>query len=253
MNGVVIRYGDIAPEAKENFSADTTDKANFVDLSQLQQYNLSFPNYANPIEKYNFLLDGSAEALPENKSANVGLWSNSLSGENGEFETPIVLTLTSSKNHTSVGLTFTFDVYNNIYPTNMNIKWYRNEQLLKNSDYQPNSTFFFCDGKVEFYNKVVITFYSLNMPSNRLRLRAIDYGRGTEFNGKELRNVKVIQEIDPVSTQISINTCDFTLDASADMEYSFQTKQPLTVTFNGELIAYHIMAVFTPTQIPLTY
>lgn len=237
MSGVVIRYGDIAPEAKENFVADVADKANFVDLSQLQQYNLSFPNYANPCERYNFSLDGSAVALPKDESANTGLWSNSISGENGEFATPIVLTLTSIPKHTSVGLTFTFDVYNNTYPTNMNIKWYRDEQILNDADYQPNSAFYFCDGRVEFYNKVVVTFYSLNMPFNRLKLRAIDYGLGTEFKGRELRNVKLIQQIDPISTQISINTCDFTLDSSNNIEYSFQAKQPLTVLFNGKIVA----------------
>jgi hypothetical protein len=52
-----------------------------------------------------------------------------------------------------------------------------------------------------------------------------------------LRGVKLIQEIDPISTQISINTSDFTLDSKSDMEYSFQAKQPLSIYFNGELKA----------------
>lgn len=234
--GVAIGYGDFAPEAKENF-VPTASESEFNTLEQLQKYNLNFPNYANPCEQYNCLLDGSAKVPPENQTGNIGLWSTSLSDENGDFKTPIVLTLTSTSNHTSVGLTFTFDVYNDTYPTNMNIKWYRGEQLLKEGDFNPNSAFFFCEGRVEFYNKVVITFSSLNMPFNRLKLRAIDYGIGTEFKGGELRNVKLIQEIDPISTQISINTCDFTLDSSSNIEYSFQAKQPLTVTFNGRLIA----------------
>jgi hypothetical protein len=75
------------------------------------------------------------------------------------------------------------------------------------------------------------------MPKNRLKLRVIDYGYGTFFYGDELRGVKLIQEIDPISTQISINTADFTLDSKTDMEYSFQAKQPLSVYFNGELKA----------------
>ena len=75
------------------------------------------------------------------------------------------------------------------------------------------------------------------MPQNRLKLRAIDYGYGVVFYGDELRNVKLIQEIDPISSQISINTADFTLDSRADTNYSFQTKQSLNVYFNGELKA----------------
>ena len=104
-------------------------------------------------------------------------------------------------------------------------------------DFYPDNAFYFCHNFVENYNKVIITFHSLNMPKNRLKLRAIDYGYGTIFYGDELRGVKLIQEIDPISTQISINTADFTLDSKTDMEYSFQAKQPLSVYFNGELKA----------------
>ena len=74
------------------------------------------------------------------------------------------------------------------------------------------------------------------MPYNRLKLRAIDFGYGTYFTGKELRNVKVDQRINPISSEITINTVDFTLDSKSDIEYSFQQKQPLTVYFNGNLL-----------------
>ena len=249
--GVAIRYGDVAPEAKENFYPSVNDKANFVNLSQLQQYNLDFLNYANPCELYQTVLDGTASAFPSvPEQANLGLWSERITNDNGLFvaengnESPIVLTLTSEGQYSSQGLTFTFDTYNQIYPTHINIKWYRNGQLIvdngksMNIDFYPDNAFYFCRNKVENYNKIVITFYSLNMPKNRLKLRAIDYGYGTFFYGDELRGVKLIQEIDPISTQISINTADFTLDSKfSDMEYSFQAKQPLSVYFNGELKA----------------
>ena len=247
--GVAIRYGDVAPEAKENF-VPTASESEFDDLSQLQQYNLNFPSYANPCELYQTILDGTATAFPSvPENANLGLWSERISNdkgffvdENGEKE-PIVLTLTSEGQYSSQGFTFTFDTYNQIYPTHINIKWYRNGQLIvddgksMNIDFYPDNAFYFCRNHVSNYNKVVITFYSLNMPKNRLKLRVIDYGYGTFFYGNELRNVKLIQELDPISTQISINTADFTLDSKTDMEYSFQAKQPLSVYFNGKLKA----------------
>lgn len=249
-SGVSIRYGDVAPESKENF-VPTASESKFDTLAQLQQYNLDFPNYANPCELYQTVLDGTASAFPSvPKQANLGLWSERISNdkgffvdENGEKE-PIVLILTSDGQYSSQGLTLTFDTYNQIYPTHINIKWYRNGQLIvddgksMNIDFHPDNAFYFCRNKVENYNKLVITFYSLNMPKNRLKLRAIDYGYGTFFYGDELREVKLIQEIDPISTQISINTADFTLDSKfSDTEYSFQAKQPLSVYFNGELKA----------------
>ena len=242
--GVAIRYGDVAPEAKENF-VPTASESQFDTLAQLQQYNLNFPSYANPCELYQTVLDGTASAFPSvPEQANLGLWSEQLSNDDGTFTEPIVLTLTSEGQYSSQGLTFTFDTYNQIYPTHINIKWFRYaegtmEELSPDGgiDFHPDNAFYFCRKKVENYNKVVITFYSLNMPKNRLKLRVIDYGYGTFFYGDELRGVKLIQEIDPISSEISINTADFTLDSKTDMEYSFQAKQPLSVYFNGELKA----------------
>ena len=241
--GVAIRYGDVAPEAKENFYPESAS-SKFNTLAQLQQYNLNFPNYANPCELYSVVLDGTATAFPSvPENANLGLWSEQISNDDGTFTEPIVLTLTSEGQYSSQGFTFTFDTYNQIYPTHIKIKWYRNEQLIvddgksMNIDFYPDNAFYFCRNKVNNYDKVVIEFHSLNMPKNRLKLRVIDYGYGTFFYGDELRGVNLIQEIDPISTQISINTADFTLDSHSDMEYSFQAKQPLSVYFNGELKA----------------
>lgn len=242
--GVAIRYGDVAPEAKENF-VPTASESEFDTLAQLQQYNLNFPNYANPCELYQTVLDGTAQAFPSvPEQANIGLWSEQISNDDGKFTKPIVLTLTSEGQYSSQGLTFTFDTYNQIYPTHINIKWFRYADGTMTElstdggvNFYPDNAFYFCRNFVENYNKIVITFYSLNMPKNRLKLRVIDYGYGTFFYGDELRNVKLIQEIDPISSQISINTADFTLDSKTDMEYSFQAKQPLSVYFNGQLKA----------------
>lgn len=239
--GVAIRYGDVAPEAKENF-VPTASESKFDTLAQLQQYNLNFPNYANPCELYSVVLDGEASAFPSApENANLGLWSEQISGGDGTFTSPIVLTLTSAGQHSSQGFTFTFDTYNNIHPTHINIHWWRDTaeamEDLGEMDFHPDNAFYFCRNKVENYNRVVITFAALNMPYNRLKLRVIDYGYGTFFYGNELRSTKLIQEIDPISTQISINTADFTLDSKSDIEYSFQAKQPLSIYFNGELKA----------------
>ena len=107
-NGVAIAYGDIAPEAKENFTPTASEKESFVNLSDLQQYNMVFENYANPCELYQTVLDGSMKPLKENPT-NMGLWSVQISDENGNFETPITLTLTSEGQYSSLGLTSKFD------------------------------------------------------------------------------------------------------------------------------------------------
>lgn len=239
--GVAIRYGDVAPEAKENF-IPTASESKFDTVNQLQQYNLDFLNYANPCELYQTVLDGTAQAFPSMpENANLGLWSEQISNDDGIFVEPVVLELESVGQYSSQGLTLTFDTYNGIYATRVGIKWLRitdeGIETLAEQEFTPDNAFYFCRNLVENFNKVVITFYSLNMPKNRLKLRAIDYGYGTFFYGNELRSTKLIQELNPISTEISINTADFTLDSKTDMEYSFQAKQPLSIYFNGELKA----------------
>lgn len=241
-NGVSIYYGDIAPGAKENFAPSMVDKASFVQLNQLNQNGLFFPNYGNPCELYSVVLDGRTKVFPSYpETKNMGIWSEQISDENGVFENPITLTLQAKEQYSSQGFTFTFDTYNNIYPTRIHIQWFREidgaAESLDSFDFEPDSAKYFAHHRVDYYNKVVITFLSLNMPKNRLKLREIDYGYGTVFYGDELRSTKILQEIDPISSEISINTADFVLDSNRGIEYSFQEKQPLSIYFNGKLKA----------------
>ena len=239
--GAAIKYGDVAPGAKENFTA-TSNNSKYNTLAQLRDYNLDFPNFGNPCEKYAVALDGNAIAFPSlPESSNLGLISSQISNDDGTFTNPVVLTLTSDGQYSSQGLTLTFDTYNQIYPTHLSIQWYRQTEsgntLLEEMDYNPTSAFYFCQKQVTNYNMVVITIHAINMPKNRLKLRVVDYGYGTYFYGNELRSVKISQSIDPISSEIKINTVNFVLDSATSMEYSFQTKQPLSVYFNGKLRA----------------
>ena len=237
MRGIKINYGGVAVGAKENFVPTTTDKADFANLNDLMQESTSFINYGNPCDLYSVALDGNTAGIPQNtESVNIGWWSQQISNANGVFANPIILTLSASDSHyNSSGISLTFDTYNNVYPTSLNIKWYDNDTLLADSDFSPDSAFYFCSKKVEGYNRIVIQFNSLNMPFNRLKVRAIDYGMKITFYGDELKSAKIIQEIDPLSSQISINTCDFEICSKRQIEYSFQERQTVEVYFNDKL------------------
>lgn len=237
MRGIKINYGGVAVGAKENFVPATTDKADFVNLNDLMQESTSFVNYGNPCDLYSVALDGNTVGIPQDtESANIGWWSQQISNANGVFANPIILTLSASDSYyNSSGISLTFDTYNNVYPISLNIKWYDNNTLLADSDFSPDSAFYFCSKKVEGYNRIVIQFNSINMPFNRLKIRAIDYGMKITFYGDELKSAKIIQEIDPLSSQISINTCDFVIKSKRKIEYSFQERQSVEVYFNDKL------------------
>lgn len=232
---VKIKYGDVAPEAKENFNIGFSDQAEFVNTDQLKRYNASFENVGNPCELYNTVLDGNARIFAEQEKA---YWSNSICDGNGTFAEPIVLTLAADGQYTSIGLTFEFDSGNGIYCNDLSIEWFRNNEKIDEADFEPNSELYFCQKNVENYDKVIVTFNSMNMPYARLKIRSIDYGYGTFFFAENIMNAVVSQKSDSVSAQIPISTVDFTLNqVGATVEYSFQKQQPVSVFWDDELIA----------------
>lgn len=244
MNEITIQYGDIALGAKEHLAAQTTDKLSFVDLTELNQYNLKVENYANPCELYQALLDGSQIPLDGGRK---GYWSNSVSGSDGAFENDVVITFTADneKYFTSSGVNLIFDTYNNIYATELTVTWYRDNEVLSFAEdgntvtektFYPDSSMYMCNNAVTDFNKIVLKFKKINMPNNRLKIIGIDYGFGTVFLNEYLSQVSVIQEIDPISTTIPINTMDITLDIRDDLKYAFQIKQPVSIFQNGNLI-----------------
>lgn len=238
--GVSIQYGDIAPNAKENFNITTTeDYLNKVD--NLYRYNMELTNYGNPCELYQTVLDGNSTLIPSNTTdINEGIWSEQVTDEDGKFVSPIRILLQSEEQYSSQGFTFTFDKFNNIYPTNINIAWQREIDgeitTLSTQTFTPDSGVYFCRNQVNNFNRVLIRVYSLNMPYNRLKIECIDYGYGTIWYGDQLSNVKCIQEIDPIATSVPICTTDFTLNSKNDMIYSFQNTQPIITRFNDKII-----------------
>lgn len=239
-NGVIIQYGDIAVGAKEKFAPRITDIEEFSKIERLKENNPKNAFYNNPCELYSTLLNGDATIFPENPEEKpMMIWSNQVSNDDGSFDEPIILTFTSEKFFTAPGLFLRFDEKNEIHPLSAFITWYQvidgEESVLSEKEFQIASAGFFCEHMVNSFNKIVIEFGKLNMPKNRFKLSSIDYGYGTEFNGKEIRSVEINQVIDPISTSLSISTADVLLDIGGDVNYSFQEKQPIIIYYDDEL------------------
>ena len=233
MSGVKIKYGDFAIGAKEAFDVNA-DIMNFSKTELLKSDNVNFPKYANPCHQYQTMLDGTYISL-DNNNPTVALWSKQMSNEAGAFNIPVSLTLSADKYFTSSGISIGFDNNNNIYPINLTIQWYRDEELLSEKDFNPDNSYYFFANAINSYNKIVIVFKTINMPYNRLKIQKIDFGIGTEFLGNQLKTVNIIQEVDPLSAEISINTCDFTLYDVSGVNHTFQEKQPVEAFFGDTL------------------
>lgn len=247
MKAVRIEYGGEAIGAKQDFEETISESTEFSDdISTLKDDTAEYPNFCNPCELYCTALDGKSLAFPDDTEGyNFGLWSDQISDKDGKFAQPITLSAAADALYSSSGITLVFDTANWIFASRIVVQWYRDTKLLSEKTYTPDRPNYFCSNKVEFYNKVVASFAGTNIPNNRLKLYSIVYGLKATWTGRELRNVKVRQQVNPISAEIVINTCDFSLHEQGGIEYFFEERQPLMVYHGDDLIACQFVSSST--------
>ncbi|MBT9812903.1 hypothetical protein GPL26_25315, partial [Enterocloster citroniae] len=127
--------------------------------------------------------------------------------------------------HSSVGITLTFNDYSGDYCSEVNIKWYRDDTLLANQNYYPDTYNYFCYGIVDYYNKVVITFLETSKPYRNVFLTGITWGLIRIFKDDEIEDINCLMELNPISEEVSINTMDYTIRSKSEYAFEFQKKQ----------------------------
>lgn len=231
-----IEYQDISLTAKNDLSVRCNDKQDFSNLELLKQTNVEYKKFAT-FEKDFWILDGTFKNFPDNpEQENFGLWSESMSDENGNFETPIEIELSFSNYESAVGLTFNFSILTDDYAKNINVKWYQDDTLLSEKDFELNSAEFFCENSVSNFNKIILTCLSTNNPYRYLKIQDIIYGVIRNFKEDELRSVNLLEDVSLTSEELKINTLDFVLNNKALIDFIFQKKQPLVLSRNGILL-----------------
>lgn len=235
---VNISFGLVDVEAKQDTTATASEQQSFIDVQDLALEGVSAPKAAT-LEKNYWKLDGTFRVFPDNpEDTTWGLWSKQMSGEGGSFETPITLTLSFSAYHESIGLTFEFNPHDNSYCNNLNIKWYQGNTLLYDLNFTPDKWNYSCTQTVENYDRIVITFYSMNKPYRYLKVQNIMHGILQEFK-EALKSADIYEETDISGLTLSINTLDFVVYSEDDRFNIFnpegvytllQKKQQLTVT-----------------------
>ncbi len=239
---IKITYKDIDPTAKSDSTVTTTNKQSFVNLNELKEDEGVRVNKYATLEDNYWILDESFLEFPDVIGNNkMGYVSSSMSDEDGDFSTPVVLTRTFTQNHTSVGVTFEFSQYGDYCPL-LNIKWYRDSELLADEDYTANSNICFCQKNVRIFNKMVITFYKTSIPRRYIRIQKIDDGIIRTFNETELKNILITEDIVEDSSSLPINTLKFELSNQTSTDYIFQRSQPFEVKYNENLLGLYYIS-----------
>ena len=228
----IIEYGAMDLTARGDSTLTASNIQSFSSANNLKSEppEIKYSTF----EKNFFVLDGSCTSMPANVG-NLGFWSLARTGDAKEFATPITLTINFTKNHTSVGLTLRFSQY--AYCTHLKIQYYNSSNtLLLEKEFYPDQYEYFCEGEAVNYRKIIITFYSTSEANRYLKIYGIAYGRTIVFEGNNLISADMVEEIDPLSNELSINTIDFVCFATDDsfnilnptgVYQAFQRTQPI--------------------------
>lgn len=197
---------DITAKTDSNIVADSF----MANIESLRSDDLLQPNYGT-LEMNNFVLDGSKKQFPDEE---IGGYISPASDYACGFSTNPQIDISFSTNHSSAGLTFYF--WGN-YPKKLKITYYRGSYKLSSFDITVTSFVFFAESKAENYNRIVIEFTKTWDPYERIKMYRIDYGTYFKWDKSNVMNAKITEEVDPISSQLSINKVDVKIyDKSTD-------------------------------------
>lgn len=217
---------------------DTTAKADITTLSVTSEapFSKKVQTYNNirdlsgkyiTLEKDYWILDDSMYLMPKSTESGyeIGWWSSEISGADTIFSTPQELLFTFTGNHSSIGITVTFDKTSNEYATDFTITTLTSLDAVINTINVTGNTSnkYIWNVASNNYRKVKITINKTSNPIRRARISEIDFGIIEEYEGNELINMSVIEELSTTSQEVTTNEMKFTLD---NQDKSFNILNP---------------------------
>ena len=233
---IKVRYKDVAMGADKNATVTTTTKTAFSDATQLP-FGIDSPALAT-CELNGWGLSPDYVVRDAEK---VAFWSNELSNEMCDFDFSAVpsIDINFGNHYTTTGLTIQFDIESGDYCRGGMVTWYRNTAVLAQEYIFPDSPFFVINKTVEGFNKIHVEFGNTNLPFKRCKVTYIGIGVVREFGLKELKSVKAIHEIDPISSTVPVNVLDVAVHSRDEVDYIFQKKQPVAAYDANKLIGIY--------------
>lgn len=218
---VKVETDVVNPDAKYLGVTATSKAAVSVD-KQLHSGRAELTRYAT-LERNFWLLDGNADIYKDDYTRQqvadkVGFVGDTLSGADGTFSTPFVITL--NMNHPGIlqatSVYFSEDAING-YPIDFTVAVYVNELLVyswavtDNNSYESESPELF-----EAYNptKLVFTVNKWSLANRRVRLKQMIPGIHLVWSGDEIASLTVEQNTDPSCVSLPYSTARLSIDNS---------------------------------------
>lgn len=246
-----VQFGLYALETKRNATFTSSAALQpFSSLEDLKSGMVGTRPYIT-LEPDFWLLDGSYRFLPSDWAqhpVHVGLMSATMSGADGTFAEPPVLEITFREPIDIDGFTLIFSPQTGDYAETFDVvyKAADNSTILSLSRVA-DATEHSIPDDVDGVKKIIITFNSTNRPFRFLRLTGVEFGELYNFTSDSIRSAIVVEESDPLSGELRINTLELELH-SADQAFNMlnpegiyaglRDRQPLAVyeTVDGQRI-----------------
>ncbi|OMF54674.1 hypothetical protein BK138_16070 [Paenibacillus rhizosphaerae] len=174
-------------------------------------------------EKDYFRLDGSFCIPPKPNVGNseLGWWSSVIADQDGLFSPVQTVTWTFAEEHSSMGLSVSFDPIANEYAADFDVDVYRADgtQILHQVVVDNQSPLYVFMQGIDNYAKVVLTIRKWAKPFRRARVTEMDFGVVQEYTGQKLIKLNVVEQMNVVSDTLPANEIRFTIDNS-DKEFN---------------------------------
>lgn len=209
-----VEFGLYDVTARGDSATSCTTAKPFCNLGRdLLLESVPSQNKYGTLESKQWRMDGSFSFFPEVPEQYFwGLWSTTQSDKSGVFSDPPVLDITFTQDHSSSGLTLHFYSPTEDWASRIKIQWFSQDGgLISTALFYPDAVDYYCAKKVENYRRIRIHFLETNRPGRYLKLAGIDYGVYLHFSGHEIVEAHVLEECDPLSSEISINTLNVSL------------------------------------------
>lgn len=208
-----VKFNIIDPETNPDLS--TNSEESFSELDNVKESTIvQTKNYAT-LEKNFWILNDSQPIFGSEKLEQTYI-SSFMSDKNCLFPEKARITLESSVYLTTLGLTMVFDSIDKNYAKRLNIKAYRDDNIIMDMDYTLNSysdrVIFADNEELVRWNKIEIYFIESSLPYRRIRVNQLLFGIMETYTDENILSAESKEKTTMINSELPTHTFKFTID-----------------------------------------
>lgn len=193
-----------------------------------------------------FRLDGVQRFLPQKVKdiEKQGFVSAAMSGADGFFAEPVVLTISFTELHRMSGITLLFDDTSDAFASEFTIATYINADPVELHEIENTDAKYEGILTLTEHNRMVITFHATSRPFQRLRLQHLLFGIGFVYDNDEIMDIALKRSTSPVSLELPSTSLGFSLynengiftpDSPGSVSSFFSQEQECSIAFGYDV------------------